>query len=298
MSASTEIPKTMKALAGGDSKGTATVREMPVPTLDDNEVLIKVEFAAQNPTDWKHEAYFTPKDSLIGCDYSGTVVKLGSNLTQKLSVGDKVAGWVHGGLFPDKGSYAEYCKQESDLLWKVPSGMSLKEASHYGVAYTTAFQAMVQDQKQEFPPKQVADGSWYLVYGASSSVGLFAVQLAKAMGYKVVAVCGPHNNDLVKSYGADEVVDYHDAEKAKSEIQRITGGGVTLGFDTISEGSSFDIAVGGFKAGEKGRLNAVLPPSKEAEALNEKVEVVWTLGYTLFGKGFQSVSLHFVRNPL
>lgn len=118
------------------------------------------------------------------------------------------------------------------------------------------------------------------------------------MGYKVVAVCGAHNNDLVKSYGADEVVDYHDAEKAKSEIQRITGGGVTLGFDTISEGSSFDIAVGGFKAGEKGRLNAVLPPSKEAEALNEKVEVVWTLGYTLFGKGFQSVSLHLVRDPL
>jgi NADPH:quinone reductase-like Zn-dependent oxidoreductase len=94
----------------------------------------------QNPTDWKHEAFFSPKDAIIGCDYAGTVVKLGNNLASPLQVGDKVAGWVHGGLFPNKGSYAEYAKQESDLLFKVPESISLKEASHFGCAWITALQ--------------------------------------------------------------------------------------------------------------------------------------------------------------
>jgi NADPH:quinone reductase-like Zn-dependent oxidoreductase len=108
------------------------------------------------------------------------------------------------------------------------------------------------------------------------------------MGYKVVAVCGSHNEQLVKSYGADEVVDYHDAEKAKSEIQRITGG-VTIGLDTVS-GGSFDIAVGGFKAGEKGRLNTILPASPDFQALHPNIEIVFTVAYVLLGKAFDSVS--------
>lgn len=141
-----------------------------------------------------------------------------------------------------------------------------------------------------FANRSTEADSQYLVYGASSSVGLYAIQLAKSISYRVVAICSPRNAELVKSYGADAVVDYSDVAKAKSELQRITGGGVTKGFDAISEGASFEIALGGFKAGEKGRLNAVLPPPPEAEKLNEDVEVVWTLAYELLGKTFRSVS--------
>lgn len=103
------------------------------------------------------------------------------------------------------------------------------------------------------------------------------------MNYKVIAVCSPHSFDLVKSYGADEVVDYHDAAKASAEIKRISGGGVRLGLDTISEGDSFKIAVGGF-ADQGGRLNAILPPSPEAKGIRKEVEIENTLMYTLFGK--------------
>lgn len=112
--------------------------------------------ASQNPTDWKHEAFFSPKDAIIGCDYAGTVVKLGNNLASPLQVGDKVAGWVHGGLFPNKGSYAEYAKQESDLLFKVPESISLKEASHFGCAWLTALQV------SQFPTDRL-DGTDCLV---------------------------------------------------------------------------------------------------------------------------------------
>ena len=110
------------------------------------------------------------------------------------------------------------------------------------------------------------------------------------MGYRVIGVCSPHSFDLVKSHGVDEVVDYHDAAKASEQIKQISGGGVSIGLDTISEGDSFKIAVGGFS--EKGGvLNSILPPSKEARAIREEVKIVDTLMYSFFGK-VSDPSLH------
>lgn len=105
------------------------------------------------------------------------------------------------------------------------------------------------------------------------------------MGYSVIAVCSPHSFDLVKSYGADEVVDYHQgAEAAGAEIKRLSGGkGVDIGLDTISEGESIKIAQAGF--GEKGgRLNLILPAPKDTSGLRGDVELSNTMMYTLFGK--------------
>lgn len=82
-----------------------------------------------------------PPKAIIGCDYSGTVVKLGNNVSNKnIKVGDRVAGCVHGGLFTDKGSYAEYLKVQSDLTFKVPERLSFEEAATFGVPWITAAQ--------------------------------------------------------------------------------------------------------------------------------------------------------------
>lgn len=105
------------------------------------------------------------------------------------------------------------------------------------------------------------------------------------MGYKTIAVCSPHSFDLVKSYGADEVVDYHQGiEAAGAEIKKLAGGkGVDIGLDTISKGDSIRISQAGF--GEKGgRLNLILPAQKGMEGLREDVELSNTMMYTLFGK--------------
>lgn len=142
---------------------------------------------------------------------------------------------------------------------------------------------MIESQGKSWPPARVPDSPWYDVYGASSAVGIFAVQLGHLMGYRIIALCSPHNAELVKSLGPDEVVDYHDAEKASADIKRISGGGVTLGLDTISEGKSFQICLGGF--GDKGgRLNAILPVSQEAKDIRRDVEIESTMMYTLFGR--------------
>jgi NADPH:quinone reductase-like Zn-dependent oxidoreductase len=82
----------------------------------------------------------SPPGAIIGCDFSGTVVKLGPNPKVNLHVGDKVAGCVHGGLFEDKGSFAQYLRAQSDLVFKVPEGVSMEEAATYGVAWVTACQ--------------------------------------------------------------------------------------------------------------------------------------------------------------
>ncbi|WWD15642.1 hypothetical protein CI109_100064 [Kwoniella shandongensis] len=282
---SVQIPKTMRALVQEDKAMKVSVKEIPVPEIADDEVLVKVEYAAQNPTDWKHAAWLSAPGVINGCDYSGTVVKVGSNLKVPLQLGDKVAGWTHGGVYTDRGAFAEYTKVPADLTFKVPESLKMEDAATFGVGWGTANQVLFGTQKHDFPPQQVSGNPWYIIYGASSSVGLFAIQLAKAIGYKVLGVASPHSFDLIKAYGADEAVDYHDAEKAIAEAKRITDGGVEFALDTISEGASFKIAIG--MMGDKGKqLNCLLPPPKEAKEINENVKIVDTLGYTMFGKEF------------
>lgn len=102
------------------------------------------------------------------------------------------------------------------------------------------------------------------------------------MGYKVVTTASPHSFDLVKQYGADEVVDYHKGKEASEEIKKITGGGVSRGLDCIAEGGSFDICLDAFKAGD-GQLNLVLPASPEVEKKRPEIKKPFTLMYSLLG---------------
>jgi NADPH:quinone reductase-like Zn-dependent oxidoreductase len=111
------------------------------------------------------------------------------------------------------------------------------------------------------------------------------------MGYKVIGVCSPHSFDLVKSYGADEVISYRDGVKAGEEIKRISGGGITLAIDTISEGESYKIALSSFKEGVEGQLNMILFPPEEAHKLRPDVKLIVTIMYTLFGH-VRAIQLH------
>ncbi|TYJ55361.1 hypothetical protein B9479_003976 [Cryptococcus floricola] len=279
------IPQTMKAWVQNESSALS-IQEVSVPELKANQVLVKVQYAAQNPTDWKHAAALSVPGVINGCDYAGTVVKVGSGLTASRKVGDRVAGTVHGGYFKDEGSYAQYAAAESDLTWVVPESIKLEDAATFGVGWVTSLQTIIQRQKHAFPDvEQVSGNPWYIVYGGSTSVGLFAIQLAKALGYKVLAFASPHSYNLVKSYGADATVDYHNQEEGIAEALKITDGGAEYGLDTISEGDSFKIIVAAL--GKKGKqLNAILPTPKDIKDLNPNLFSEWTLMYTLFGQEF------------
>ena len=101
------------------------------------------------------------------------------------------------------------------------------------------------------------------------------------LGYKTIAVCSPHNFDLVRSYGAEETVDYND-ERCIEHIRRITRGGVRLAVDCVSAGRSFEIAAMSFAEGG-GRLNTIVWPTDD-QKVRKDVEIVTTLMYTFFGQ--------------
>jgi NADPH:quinone reductase-like Zn-dependent oxidoreductase len=175
----------------------------PVP-LDD-EVLVKVHAAALNPLDWHYmrgEPFIMrlsagigrPKDTRLGVDFAGTVEAVGAKVT-RFKPGDEVFGARSGAL-------AEYVvvKESRNVLPK-PANVSFVQAGSVGVAATTALQA-VRDHGMVEPGQKV------LINGASGGVGTFAVQIAKALGAEVTGVSSTRNVDLVKSLGADHVIDY------------------------------------------------------------------------------------------
>jgi NADPH:quinone reductase-like Zn-dependent oxidoreductase len=180
------------------------LRQVPRPDPGPGEVLVRVRAAAVNPLDWHlvtglpliargSMGLRRPKQPFVGVDLAGVVQAVGSGVT-RFQVGDEVYG---NGI----GTFAEYARaREGELATKPPS-LSFTEAAAIPVAATTALQALQAHAR-------LRTGQALLINGASGGVGLFAVQIAKHLGAEVTGVCSAGNADLVRSMGADHVVDY------------------------------------------------------------------------------------------
>jgi NADPH:quinone reductase-like Zn-dependent oxidoreductase len=198
---------TMKAVVHDrfGSSGVVHVDDVPAPAPGDDDVLVRVHAAALNRLDWYGMAgrpwigrvamgVRAPKERVLGVDFAGTVVEVGREVTA-FAAGDEVFG-ARG------ASLAEYvCVPADGSIARKPAGVTFEEAATVGVAALTALQGL-RDKGGVEPGRKV------LVHGAGGGVGTFAVQIAKALGAEVTAVCGPQNVELVRSLGADEVVDY------------------------------------------------------------------------------------------
>ncbi|MBD3170316.1 MAG: zinc-binding dehydrogenase [candidate division Zixibacteria bacterium] len=197
----------MKAIvrANYGSPDVLEFREIDKPVPKDNQVLVKVHTAAVNPFDWhilRGEPFLVrlmgfgllkPKHGTIGADMAGKVEAIGKNVTQ-FKVGDEVYGSGMGG-------FAEYaCLGENAAAHK-PENLTFEQAAAVPIAGLTALQAL-RDRGR------VQGGQHVLVNGASGGVGTFAVQIAKAFGAQVTGVCSGKNVELVRSIGADHVIDY------------------------------------------------------------------------------------------
>jgi NADPH:quinone reductase-like Zn-dependent oxidoreductase len=178
-------------------------KEVEKPLPRDNEVLIKVQAASVNTLDLALRGpllariitggLLKPNDPRLGVDLAGQVEAIGSNVTQ-FQPGDEVFGEC-------KGAFAEYaCADENKLALK-PANLSFEAAAAVPVAALTALQGL-RDKGQIQPGQQV------LIHGASGGVGSFAVQLAKAFGAEVTALCSTRNVDQARAIGADHVIDY------------------------------------------------------------------------------------------
>ena len=196
----------MKAIVQ-DRYGTADVhelRDIDKPVVKDDEVLVRVHAASIHIGDWhvmRGVPYILrpvfgllkPKNEVPGTDVAGKVESVGTNVTQ-LQPGDEMFGWC-------KGAFAEYaCAGENNFVPK-PDNLTFEQAAAVGVSAFTALQAL-RDQGKVQPGQNV------LISGASGGVGTFAVQIAKAFGAEVTGVCSTRNVDMVRSIGADHVIDY------------------------------------------------------------------------------------------
>lgn len=179
------LPATHTAVIQHEAGETKITHGLPLPKLDACHILVKTMAVALNPCDFKMPARFPTPGCYNGCDFSGVVVALGSEVTQNgaFKVGDRVFAAVNGNNPRDKesGSYAEYLKSEWVFTWKIPDWMSFEEAAGLsGTIIATSgvslFKSLDMPGTFEEPAKKPAD---VLVYGGSSSVGTMAIQMIK-----------------------------------------------------------------------------------------------------------------------
>ncbi len=180
--------------------------EKPVP--GNHEVLVKVYAASANPADWHlmrgepflarlENGLFKPKSTRLGADVAGRVEAVGGSVTQFKS-GDDVFGELSLNAM---GSFAEYVCAHEDTFALKPAKLTFEQAAAVPLAAFTALQGL-RDKGQIKPGQKV------LINGASGGVGTFSVQIAKSYGTEVTGVCSTRNLDLVRSIGADHVIDY------------------------------------------------------------------------------------------
>ena len=183
------------------------------PACADDQVLLRVRAASVNPLEWhlmRGTPYVArlmgmglrkPKVTRLGVDVAGVVEAVGPNVTQ-FKPGDEVFGSARGAL-------AEFACASVQRLVLKPGGLSFAQAASVPVAAVTALQGLRDEGK-------VKPGQRVLVNGASGGVGTFAVQIAKSMGAHVTGVCSTRNVEMVRSIGADQVIDYTRDDFTKS----------------------------------------------------------------------------------
>ncbi|WP_447003298.1 NAD(P)-dependent alcohol dehydrogenase [Saccharothrix isguenensis] len=205
----------MKAIEQ-DEYGTDVMefRDVDRPVAGDGEVLVEVRAAGLNIADWyimtgtpyllRVAGYGLrrPKVKIRGTDVAGRVAAVGRGVT-RFKPGDDVFGWCEGSL-------AEYASAEEGALARKPDGLTFEQAAGLPLAGYTAVQALRDHGR-------VQAGQKVLVNGASGGIGTLAVQIAKALGAEVTGVCGPGNVELVRSLGADHVIDYSRADFTRGD---------------------------------------------------------------------------------
>jgi NADPH:quinone reductase-like Zn-dependent oxidoreductase len=241
------------------------LQDIEKPTPADDQLLVRVRAASVNPYDW-HFVEGTPyliramgvglrkpKDTRLGVDFAGTIEAVGKNVTN-FKVGDDVFGGKGG-------AFAEYvCPRANRAVALKPANLTFEQAASINIAGITALQA-VRDKGKVQPGQRV------LINGASGGVGTFAVQIAKSFDADVTGVCSTRNVDLVRSLGADHVIDYTKGDFTKGD-QRYDVMLDNVGNRSLTEcrrvltPNGIYVLIGGGGANEQGLLGGL------AKALN------------------------------
>jgi NADPH:quinone reductase-like Zn-dependent oxidoreductase len=197
------------------------LREVVKPVPQEDEALIQIHAASLNSRDLRMlranpffmrlmpGGLFRPKNKILGADFAGRVEAIGSNIRQ-FKPGDEVFGYLPSAT--GRGTFTEYVCAKENLITLKPSNLTFEQAAAVPEAAMTALQGLCDNGN-------IQPGQKVLIQGASGGVGTFAVQIAKAFGAEVTAVCSTRNLDMVRSLGADHVIDYKKEDCTKNGQQ-------------------------------------------------------------------------------
>lgn len=180
------LPQNYGVIREDTSRGV--LKSIPLPSLPDDYILVETATIALNPTDHTTLAAPGANGTLVGCDYAGTVLAIGSAVSRPFKVGDRICGFGHGGndLKPWTGAFARFIVVKGDIQIKIPDGVSWEDACTAGVGVATSGWALWKELGLNMPVLS-EDGAgnagsasdWVLVYGGSTASGSIAIQFAK-----------------------------------------------------------------------------------------------------------------------
>ena len=179
---------------------------------------------------------------VLGCDASGVVIKVGDAAASKFNVGDRVCGCTRLGV-PGSSTFQEYFCMDSNLALPIPKDLSYQQGATLGVGTYTACLGLLGGLKLQIPNSFMTSterDEWVVVLGGAGSVGQYSVQIAKALGYKVVATCSQKTANLVRELGAGAVIDYRKSEEEQlQDLKDVTKGNFSGVWDSVASSEQF-----------------------------------------------------------
>ncbi|KAJ6558805.1 GroES-like protein [Mycena vulgaris] len=233
-----------KALLIKEKNAPFTLDTRPIPKPGPGQLLIKIKAAALNPVDWKQQKYgfFIERYPVaLGWDMAGDVEELGEGV-QGFSKGDKV--FTLGYVPAEMSSFQQYTLIPSDLVGKIPPTLDYAEAATIPLGYATAAVGLLAAQpagaglNPTFDPKVSFNGQSAFVLGGSSSVGQFAIQILRVLGYStIITYASGKHGELLKSLGATHVIDRKEVSTADlpAAAKKIAGAPIKIVYDAISD---------------------------------------------------------------
>ena len=276
-----------KAAVVKEKGARVVIEETPIPEPQAGEILIKVHSAATNPVDWKMQddgLFVGSFPIVLGSDISGVIEAVGS-AESRFHKGDHVAGFADVLITHDSRSAAfqQYSILREQVVTKLPDSVGFDEASLLPMAVATAGFGIFGTL--QIPRAPTKSSGAFIVWGAASSVGSAAVQIARSLGFTVYAVNSAKHNDYIKSLGATECFDYRDKEIVSKAVAAIKAA-VTkspsgiFGYDAICEDGSSEkvveiLAAATTTTGGGGKVCLTLPYPEDAKK-PDNIEVART----------------------
>ncbi|KAF2491268.1 GroES-like protein [Lophium mytilinum] len=259
-----------------DGQNHLALEDVPIPALQPQEVLVRISATAQNPTDIKSFDQNRFGDgALLGCDFCGHVESVGGDVIE-VKDGDRVAGLVQGGRPWCLGAYATHTIVKQAFCFKVPGSISSTAAATVPLALATAWLALLSPYSLGID-RTAADQIQLLIWGGSTSVGQYAIQIARRFGFRFATTC--RNKDIVEALGAKFVYDYRSPTvigDIKTALPGITYVLDCVGNETSSAQASSAVCDSG------GALCTIQPMKVNTQNVEKRVKVTDVVVFTAF----------------